>query len=197
MRLQAAILGIVLATVVPLGAAQHGALTSPRNLVELTERADLIVQARVVSAAAEPHPKYANLMTVLVTVAVQDTLKGSSPRIHVFRQFVWDERDRRTSLGYRKGQEVLLLLNRENEHGLTSPVGLEQGRFRIDRGADGQAVALNGQGNHGLFDGVADRAKATGVRLSERAQKIASGRETGAVPLEDLKEMIRGFVRPQ
>ncbi len=181
--------------IVPSALAQHGAITAPRNLAELTDRADLIVHGRVLSAVAEPHPKFANLMTVVVTLAVQDTLKGSSPRIHVFRQFVWDERDRLTSLGYRKGQEVLLLLNRENEHGLTSPVGLEQGRFRIDRGPDGQAVALNGHGNQGLFEGVADRAKASGVRLSVGGQKIAAGGESGAIPLEELKEMIRGFAR--
>jgi hypothetical protein len=126
-------------------------------------------------------------------VLVQDTLKGKAARVHTFRQFVWDERDSRAALGYRKGQEVLLLLNRVNDNGLTSPVGLEQGRFRIERGADGEALAINGHGNQGLFDGVADRAKSSGVRLNTRSQQVAA-KPGGPVALQDLADMIRSFV---
>jgi len=176
-----------------MAVAQHGAATVPRNLAELTSRADLIVEGRVVSAVAEPHPKYANLMTVVVTLAVTETLKGDSARTHTFRQFVWDERDSRTRLGYRKGQPVLLLLNRVNENGLTSPVGLEQGRFRIIADAKGNLTAINGNGNHALFEKIADTAKHNGVRLSTRAEEIATAQPAGPIALQDLKEMIRSF----
>jgi hypothetical protein len=192
--MRAAVLLYVLLLIVPLASAQHGAITSPRNLADLTERADLIVHGRVVSALAEPHPKYPNLTTVVVTVLVQDTLKGKSDRVHTFRQFVWDERDSRSVLGYRKGQEVLLLLNRVNDHGLTSPVGLEQGRFRIEAASDGTPMAVNGNGNQALFDGVADTAKRNGVRLSARGSQIANAAPSGPVRLQDLQDMIRSFV---
>src|SRR4051812_17212222 len=41
--MRAAVLLCVLLLIVPLASAQHGAITSPRNLADLTERADLIV----------------------------------------------------------------------------------------------------------------------------------------------------------
>jgi hypothetical protein len=176
---------------------QHGARTASRNIADLTERADVIVQGRVVSALSEPHPKYSNLMTVVVTLVVQDTLKGNVERIHTFRQFVWDERDSRNALGYRKGEEVLLLLNHVNENGLTSTVGLEQGRFRIERDATGKAVARNGQSNLGLFDGLTERAGNNGVRLSAREAKLAATRNSGPVSLDDLKAIIRSFAKVQ
>jgi len=174
--------------------AQHGALTMPRNLAELTDRAALIIEGTVVSAVAQPHPAYPNLMTVVVTIAVQDTLKGEARRVYSFRQFVWDAKDAHSALGYRKGQHVLLMLNAENEHGLTSPVGLRQGRFRIETGPDGQPVAVNGEGNVGLFDGVAATAASKGVQLSRRGKQILEALPAGPVHAADLKDMIQGLV---
>lgn len=177
--------------------AQHGAMTMPRNLAQMTDQAAVILDGYVVSAFAEPLPNYPNLMTVVVNVAVQDTLKGTPGRTYTFRQYVWDAGDAHDRLGYRKGQHVLLMMNAANEHGLSSPVGLQQGRFRIEAGPNGQEMAVNGNGNVGLFDGVANNAASKHVQFSKRGQQIVAAPPSGPVPAADLKDMIRGLAGAQ
>ena len=92
--------------------AQRGALTVPRNLDQLTDRAADIVRGTVLSAHVEKHPELTNLDTVVVTLRVSETLKGQAIGTYTFRQYIWDVRDRYDNAGYRKGQELLLLMNR-------------------------------------------------------------------------------------
>ena len=120
----------------------------------------------------EPHPQFPNLMTVVVTLDVQETLKGAPQKSIQFRQYIWDVRDRRDAAGYRKGEELLLMLVPTSTYGLTSPAGLEQGRFRIVRDSNGNATALNGRGNAGLFQQTAVRARAQGISLSARQSAV-------------------------
>src|SRR4029077_10998023 len=109
--------------------AQRGALTVTRGLDQLTREADVISRGYVVSAKVEPHPQLTNLMTVLVSMKVSETVKGTLRKSIVFRQYIWDLRDQLDAAQYQKGEELLLLLGPVSENGLTSPVGLEQGRF--------------------------------------------------------------------
>ena len=90
--------------------AQRGAMTVPRNLDQLTDRASDIVRGTVVSARVEKHPELSNLDTVVVTLRVHDTLKGHAAGTYTFRQYIWDVRDRYDAAGYRKGQDLLLLM---------------------------------------------------------------------------------------
>jgi hypothetical protein len=173
--------------------AQRGALTIPRGLDQLTQEADVILRGYVTSARVEPHPQLTNLMTVLVSMNVAETVKGAPRKSIVFRQYVWDLRDQLDGAQYRKGEELLLLLGPVSENGLTSPVGLEQGRFRVLRGKNGEAVAVNGRGNLGLFDAVEKRAKDRGVQLSSKAVTLVRKPQAGPVPLVDLEDMIRAF----
>jgi hypothetical protein len=85
-----------------------------------------------------------SLMTVVVSMSVSETVKGTPRKSIVFRQYIWDLRDQIDTAQYRKGEE-LLLLGAESENGLTSPVGLEQGRFRVVRDKNGEALAVNGR----------------------------------------------------
>ena len=106
--------------------AQRGARTTPRGLDQLTEEADVIVHGSVVSAKVEPHPQFKNLMTVVISLHVQETLKGRPRNSMQFRQYIWDIRDQIDAARYAKGQELLLMLGPVSEHGLTSPVGLNK-----------------------------------------------------------------------
>ena len=85
--------------------AQRGALTVPRNLDQLTDRAADIVRGTVLSAHVEKHPELTNLDTVVVTLRVSETLKGQAIGTYTFRQYIWDVRDRYDNAGYRKGQD--------------------------------------------------------------------------------------------
>src|SRR5881394_4309323 len=165
--------------------AQRGALTTRQSIDQLTDEATLIVHGHVTSAKVEPHPQLSNLMTVLVTMEVQETLKGTAPKSIQFRQYIWDMRDQLDAAQYAKNQELLLMLGPISQYGLRSPVGLDQGRFRITRDGQGQPVAVNGQANLHLFEAAEQRAHARGIKLSTRVAALARQRDAGPVPLAD------------
>ena len=173
-------------------AAQRGALTLPRNLEQLTDRASDVVRGTVVSAHVEKHPELTNLDTVVVTLRLTDTLKGSAQGSFTFRQFIWDVRDRQDAAGYRKGQDLLLLMIAPSRYGLSSPAGLEQGRFRIERDRKGREVAINGTGNFKLFEGLDAGAKSA-VTLSSRQASLVAKHRKGPVEAAELTAMIRAF----
>jgi len=172
---------------------QRGALTVPQALDQMAQEAEVIFRGVVTSTKVEPHPQLANLMTVVVSMNVSEMVKGSPRKSIVFRQYVWDLRDQFDAAQYSKGQELLLLLRPASEYGLTSPAGLEQGRFRILRDVKGQATVLNGRGNLGLFQSVETRAHARGVVLSPRVTAMVRRPQGGAVPLAELLEAIRSL----
>ncbi|MFQ5694710.1 MAG: hypothetical protein ACE5HB_01840 [Terriglobia bacterium] len=147
-------IAVILLTL-PLAAnAQRGAMVLHQNLAQMVKQASYIVRGRVVSARVEQHPQFENLATVVVTLRVEETLKGQVGETYTFRQYIWDIRDRFNAAGYRKGQHLLLLLRKPSEYGLSSPIGLSQGRFRIRTDAEGNLHAVNGAGNLGLLRGV-------------------------------------------
>ena len=173
--------------------AQHSALTAPGNIVRLSQQAATIVHGRVVSVHLEPHPQLQNLTTVVVTMRVIETFKGPAVSTLTFRQFVWDIRDKYDAAGYRKGQELLLLLNANSTYGLTSPAGMEQGRFEIFRDPAGVIMAANGHGNLGLFANMSQQLKQPGVRLSQSTTALVARHRSGPVPLSQLAEVIKQF----
>jgi hypothetical protein len=172
--------------------AQRGAITVPRNLDKLTDRARDIVRGTVISARVEKHPELTNLDTVVVTLRVRETLKGNAAGTLTFRQYIWDIRDRWDAAGYRKGQDYLLLLNAPTRYGLTSPVGIEQGRFRIEHDGKGGFMAMNGTGNLRLFAGLAGAAK-QGAALTASGESLIAKHRSGPIELGELKSLIRAF----
>lgn len=115
--------------------------------------------------------------------------KGQAQATYTFRQFLWDVRDTADTAGYRKSGELLLFLNPVSPYGLTSPVGLDQGRFRILRDSKGKAVAINGRANLGLFNRVLGKASSRGLSFSRQAQAMMA-KPAGQVPLDALEDAI-------
>lgn len=191
-RAKCAVICVVYSLLGAVGAqAQRGAYTQSRNLAELVAQSPLIVRGYVVSARVEPHPDLHNLSTVLVTLRVAETLKGDTAETFQFRQFIWDLRDRHDAAGYRKGQHVLLLMNPTTRYGLTSPAGLEQGRFRIGRDAAGREVAINGHGNAGLFRDLENQLTQKKVKLPPRFSALVREHPSGPIALDDLRDLTR------
>jgi hypothetical protein len=187
-------LGLLLALTVTSNAlAQRGALTTPRSIDQLTQEATLIVHGQVTSVKVEPHPQLSNLMTVLVTLKVEETLKGTRQKSIQFRQYIWDMRDQIDAARYAKNEDLLLLLGPVSQYGLRSPVGLEQGRFRITQDNQGQTMATNGAGNLHLFEATEQRAQVRRLKLSTRVTALAKANAQGPVPLSDLEDAIRTF----
>lgn len=177
---------------VSLCAAQEAVTAHRRTLDELVDESAFIVHGHVAAVRLEPHPDFSNLPTVVVTMDVDDVLKGEVPRKFVFRQFVWDVRAAHDN-GYKRQQEILLFLRPPSRYGLTSPSGLSQGRFTVRRDASGKAVAANAGNNAGLFASLPKAAQARGATMS--ASTLALSRQTqGAVGLGDLKDAVRMLV---
>src|SRR6185437_4838279 len=83
--------------------AQRGSITLPRNLADLSSNANQILQGRVISATVQPDPRYNHLQTLVLTLAVDDVLKGQAPTTFTFREFLWDIRDISDRAGYHLG----------------------------------------------------------------------------------------------
>jgi hypothetical protein len=190
--LAAGLLVVAVFSALPLH-AQRGALVQPRNLSELVGQSSLIVRGSIVSARSELDPELTNLWTVVVTVHVVETLKGSAQETYTFRQFIWDIRDRYDHAGYTKGQQVLLLMNPTTRYGFTSPAGILQGRFRIMRDATGREVAVNGYGNAGLFRNLPEQLKSKRLTLGPHLATVVSDNRARPIPLDDLRELTRQF----
>jgi hypothetical protein len=173
--------------------AQSSARIVQRTLDQLIDEADVIVHGHVLSARLEPHPQLHNLMTVVVTMNVQDTYKGKPASSLTFRQYVWNTSG--GSSGYRKGQEMVLLLRPVSEYGLTSPAGLEQGRFQVMQQPKGKTIAVNGQGNFQLFSHLEELARSRGVQLSPHLSGVIRKGQARQMSLDDLAEVIRTFAR--
>ena len=184
----------LLLVLAPALLAQRGALTQPRNLVQLTSRATTIVNGRVVAARVEPHPQYQHLKSVVVTLSVQEVLKGNAGAVLTFRQFIWDPRDIADRAGYRVGDRLVLFLNPTTSAGFTTPVGLEQGRFHLQRDSTGTLTAVNGHDNENLFTDM-ENQNAT-ARLSAPTRLAIAQRTIthGPVPLAALRETVRALV---
>lgn len=168
----------------------QSARVAQANLDYLVQNARTIVQGNVASAILEPHPQYSNLQTVLVTLHVTKTLKGQAVATLTFRQYVWNSKEAVGVGGYHKSEEILLFLNPESIYGLTSPVGMEQGYFRVLRDAKGNKFAVNGRGNLGLFANVQTSGEARGAIFSAQAKAMLTS-AAGKVPLSTLEETIQ------
>jgi hypothetical protein len=122
---------------------------------------------------------------------VREMLKGELRSTYTFRQYIWDIRDRSNAAGYLKGQDLLLLMIEPSAAGLSSPAGLDQGRFRIRRDTDGREVAANGHGNFRLFARLAADAAKKGETLSPSSLRLAETHQSGPVAVAELSRLIR------
>ena len=177
----------------PLAQAQRGVIVLPRNLAQLSGTANIVVRGRVLEAHLEPHPKYQNLESLVVTLSVEEVIKGKAGKTLTFRQFVWDPRDRSERLGYRPAEDVLLFLNRETTAGFTSPVGLEQGRFLVLSGPGGTRTVLNGASNRGLSIGMQGLVEVSGLSARARQALALPPDSMGPLQFDVVREIVRTF----
>lgn len=175
-------------------AAQEGALTVQVDLARMVDESENVVLARVTNVVAEKHPQYENLDTVVVTLQVIEPLKGTPGTTLTFRQFVFDVTDLNTKLDYRIGEEVVLMLRRPSQIGLTSPVGLEQGRFRVERDALNNRIVRNGSDNAGLFGTVDQTSPGLRPRLAPQLQQLMTDHRSGPISYEQLKAVVQNEV---
>jgi len=176
---------------------QEGAIVRPQNLAQMTDEAASILRGKVISVRMEPHPQLTNLQTAVVTLQVDQVLKGQSAQTFSFRQYTWDFRGGARRTGYAAGQNLLLLMTKPSQYGLSSPVGLEQGRFQIMADSQGRLVATNGHGNAGLFTNMTSDIQKRGIALSRSMSSLVAQQQSGPILLDDLTALIRQLVGAQ
>ena len=184
------VLSLLLLMIASSSSAQSSAITLPQNLSELVAQSPIVVQGWITQVALVPHATFKNLVTVAVTIQVESALKGTPAGTYTFRQAVIDIRDQERTMGYQAGQHVLLLLIQPNAYGLSSPAGLDQGRFRIVSGPRGNLVAVNGVGNAGLFRGLPSELQQNSA-VTPRMRSLFSKSNPGPLDLSELKTVIR------
>ena len=166
------------------------------NLAYLTQRADVIVQGRVVGVRYEGLPGYPNVPTVRVTLEVERMLRGPAVERYTFREMLRpkDQYRRAGKRGYVAGERLLVFLPAPSEYGLSSPLGREQGRFHIGRDQRGREVIANEFQNAGLFKNVPEKAEEQGLSLSEDELRTASVRQ-GTVDLKDFLLLLKSLAK--
>jgi len=185
---------VVLALLACAVPAQAQFLVRQVNLAELTQRAEIIVEGRVVEVRYEGHPDYPHLATVFVALEVNRLLRGAPTARLTFREFIPGLGWQRGKYGYAVGQHLLLFLPQPSRYGLSSPLGEEQGLFRVTRDREGQQWIANGLGNRGLFRNVPAEAAKAGLTLSPQALKLAEA-PAGPVRLESFLSLVEELTR--
>ncbi len=123
----------------------------PMNLVDLIRQAQHIVVAQCEGAYPESLSMFNQLPITRITLGIHKTFKGRPQKNLSIKQY--------GSKHLACNQTVtpaaqLILLYPPSGAGLTSPVGLEQGLFRIFTDELGETRLSNGRGNRGLFTDV-------------------------------------------
>lgn len=119
----------------------------PLDASELARRADRIFAGEVLSVERAVDASHFRVMivTVRVTEGIKNTYAGE---IVVFKQIDemipgWPH--------YQAGEQVMLFLTPVSRLGLTMPVGLGQGSFRVERDLLEREKVVNDFDNEGLF----------------------------------------------
>ncbi len=126
----------------------HASRVRPMNLEEMVERAGYIISGRCTGVRVIEDVDLGMPVTEL-TFEIRRTLKGPARKTLTIRQPGAPAQPGQRSRGplglpeYEAGEEVLLLLYGESRAGLTSPVGLGQGKFTIITDKNGQRWAVN------------------------------------------------------
>lgn len=163
-------------------------LTRPVNLTYLAQSADVIVQGRVTEVTHKKLVRHANIPTIEVTLEVEKMLRGPQSRTYTFREVFLGLRTKEGKQGYLVGQRLLLFLTAPSRYGLSSPVGIEQGRFHITYNSEGDEIIANEFDNAGLFKGV-NYSPPKGTKLSVNQMRITTIKG-GPVPLNDLVSLV-------
>ena len=177
-----------------LGAAAFGSLLVSEaeasrvrrvGLADMAERAGQIFVGRcarrTVTVDAETR-----LPVTLYTFTVTDPIKGVSKGPVTFRVPGTPDHPFLDGMAvFEAGEEDLLILYPESQAGFSSAIGLDQGRFRIEMGREGNRRAANGIGNEDLIVDVPE-----GILQGRSLER----RDRGPLDLEDLTAVLRSLM---
>ena len=147
--MQLALLLVLAHVLTPLAEASR---VRQLNLQEMAQRAQRVFQGRCVGVRVE-HDSVLGLDVTIAEFEVARAAKGVAERQATVRML--GGRQGASIPGrpeFALGDEVVLFLYGESRYGLTSPVGMGQGAFKVITDKQGRKVALNGSDNRTLFE---------------------------------------------
>jgi hypothetical protein len=161
------------------------------NLEEMTGRAERILSARCVDYAVVHNPEL-GFDVAHVTLQVDSSLKGAVDSSLTLRMLAggadsWGGSGVTEIPGFAPGEKVILFLYGESRLGLTSPVGLGQGKFTVLTNKEGREIAVNGFGTASLFRHLSQEALTC---LGDQTETW-KGRE--GIPPTVLLDMVRSL----
>jgi hypothetical protein len=168
--------------------------TRQLNLAEMVSLSGLIVRGQVTSVRTGKHTELKNLDTVVVTLRVSEVLKGTAGEEVTFQQSVLDARDVPGQLGYKTGEDVLLMLLPPSRYGLTSPAGYEQGRFRVMKDAQGNLQVANSANNLGLLYKMETSTPQLDAVLAPATRQMLTSHKSGPIAYDRFKELVQGVI---
>ena len=159
------------------------------DLEEMAALSDRVFRGRCLSTRQIEHSS--GLPVVEYTFQVLQGIKGATEGEEmIFRQLGGTGSGGFVMAGlpsYVPGQDVLLFLNADSRIGLTSPVGLSQGVFRVHRDSAGEWLAVNGLDNLNLIHQGAQKLHSMGI-----GSKLMEGLgQRGPVSVGVLVEAVR------
>jgi hypothetical protein len=170
----------------------HASRVRPINLEEMAQRADRIFTGRCIGVRAELDRDLGQVVTY-ATFMTRRTVKGrahGTVTIKMLGDQIEEGGPKRGVEGvprFRQGEEVVLFLYGDSGRGLTSPVGLGQGKFVVFKDKQGRPQALNALGNETLLRGLSPRAL---EKLGDLARRPAHG----GVDPDALLDMVQKMV---
>ena len=169
------------------------------NLAQLAERADKIFVGRCLSSESKVDPRIKKVVTVSA-FAVEEKLKGRLEDEITIKQYGGTTPSLSNRIAgipeYAPGERVILFLYEESRYGLTSPVGLAQGKFVFvqDKHHPSKTMVINGLNNKGLFKGMEKSRLMLDHRLGQ-TQKRALARVIdqphGSVNFSDFLALLQ------
>jgi hypothetical protein len=175
------------------GPAVLSSRVRPVNLEQMTERAARIFSGTCVETSVETDPTLGMRVT-LATFDVDQVVKGAvGERVTV--KFLGGASASGSGFevagmpDLQIGEEVVLFLYGESKLGLSSPVGLGQGKFTIHRDKQGRRLAINTFGNKSLFQNLSQGAA---KRLDAKGRQSIA--ESGLEPSK-LLDMAKALAR--
>lgn len=172
----------------PLEASQ----VRPVNLEQMTERAARIFTGRCTDTTVMLDPQLGREITV-ATFDVDRVVKGEVGSTITLRMMGGERGDGSGAAGlprFRPGDEVILFLYAESAVGLSSPVGLGQGRFTVFTDKAGYRIAVNDFTNNNLLHGLTPQAR---TRLGPALDVWKERKDLAAGA---LLEMVESLIEP-
>jgi hypothetical protein len=197
---------VVVMVVVWMVSSAYAQLVLQLNLEQLTSLSERVFVGKCLSV--KDLQDEGGRFVQELTFDVKETLKGPASEQVTFRQMVSSsllssqnsQPGAMTVQGlfrelptYAVGEEAVIFLSAESRLGLTAPVGLLQGKFKVESNAD-EKVVVNGSGNRDLFMNADKSPKFKTIHLSTKQQTLLKDK-SGPVPYSDFISLVKSLAQ--